>query len=674
MGEAVKPIVIAPIEEEETPYLSQMPAPDIHHKVSNNLSSARNNNKNIPGPPYPWQQYPVDWTVPGLPAPYGHQPYPMNPHVFFPPYSHFHRHPGMPPPPPPLFNKDQQSAMNNNPFMADAIQDSSPRRLLQYCQSLQPQHLFDNNNNTGHQQYLNKTRDFSPRHQASLPKLPIFNSSSSSPPDLIEQLRNLDNGAGDTFGYPNKSVYNVPITDRQLTNVIKEKFSNGTDSRKSFPSGMVQRNSQQQMFQPDFVMGRECVSNGHLHRKPDCVQFTEIDGVNLPCVMRSGYTFVSVRLVERKFLIHFPQTYPEEIKQHPPLKSLPLLQEEIDELDQINKNSNYEFGRCSFRNDLIVSLEEFKRFYFSVKSVFAKHKNKGSSSSALERILRETREKQSNSKVEQNETNTCATVSGGWLQINNTVVPYVIRSCGRCVPICVIKYAAGLNLTDGDDFPPTEQECWYLNKICEDAGLHVSFHTGSNLKMLSSIIHTSDKRLVMTELPSVDPFMHASYNARFDRDKAVLKARPPDILQSPASQIQSKSPSSSVSSNKSNCYLQIESCEAQNHTSEQNQTSSAKRDNPKLLGGCKDNANKYLQVDMFSSKRLETSNTVKKSPASVDKNQSGSRKALYDHFVKKYSKGGKDLQNSTHTAVTVSPKMFNTTNGSDRQSSPMVRV
>ena len=229
--------------------------------------------------------------------------------------------------------------------------------------------------------------------------------------------------------------------------------------------------------------------------------WTQVDGVDIPFLLRDEKKYLAVRMVEMKLLSKYPSTYPDELKSRPPLMSHYITDNEAKILNEINKHHCAgEYGQHLFvTQDLIVKMTDFEDFYNIVKKHFPPS------------ILAQLPSAQSSEKK----------VDGGWLQMNNTVVPYVFRSKARYVPLSVIRYAAGL-LTDirvdGDN--PRESECNYLNESCKTAGVEFNFVRTTKLVMLDLVQRLCGNTLSIAELPKDDPFSQAEYQGTLDDDKA----------------------------------------------------------------------------------------------------------------------------------------------------------
>lgn len=213
--------------------------------------------------------------------------------------------------------------------------------------------------------------------------------------------------------------------------------------------------------------------------------WTSIDNVNVPYILRADKQFVSVRIVEMKLLNRYPNSYPDDLGKHAPLTSFFITPNEAKLLNEINlQHCGGEYGKKEFTSkELIVQLSDFIRFYDLVKKTFP-------DAAAARREAIET---------------------AGWLQIKNTVTPYITRSDGKYVPLSVIQYAAGLLTNERvSGLQPTKRECELLNEACKTAGVEFVFSDATTRFInISDILKLSP--VDITELPSSNPLKHAAY-------------------------------------------------------------------------------------------------------------------------------------------------------------------
>lgn len=240
----------------------------------------------------------------------------------------------------------------------------------------------------------------------------------------------------------------------------------------------------------------------------------DIDGIPFPYLIRNHKTYLSVKMIEEKLLSKYPSLLPQELKERPPLISHYITEEEAALLNNINATHLHsEYGQEPFQaqRDLIVSVMDFEQFYAAVKRTFPQ--------STVDQL--------------RSAGGRCL---GGWLQVNNTVVPYVVRDQRqKMLPLCVIRYAAEL-LRDpsitGEE--PTPLECIYLNEICSKAGLTFIFDASSALISETLLYAHAFPGLVVLELPPDDPFGSAQY-----QESSGSVPHSPAALSNPISPVES---------------------------------------------------------------------------------------------------------------------------------------
>ena len=189
----------------------------------------------------------------------------------------------------------------------------------------------------------------------------------------------------------------------------------------------------------------------------DKFSWVTVDSLTVPCLVRDGLKFVAVRMMESKLLARYPSQSAQELHTMPPLASFYMSKEEAEVLTTVNTDHcAKQFGEEAFtEHDLIVKLNDFREFYAAVKKLF--------SGKLLE--------------------------NGGWCQINNTLVPYIIRRKGeKFVPLNVVRYAAGLlNNTKVAYVYPTQEECFLLNEKCQSATMNFVFTISTKLVSLEKV-------------------------------------------------------------------------------------------------------------------------------------------------------------------------------------------
>lgn len=222
--------------------------------------------------------------------------------------------------------------------------------------------------------------------------------------------------------------------------------------------------------------------------------WTTIDGVNVPYIFRKDRKFMSVRVVEQKLLSRYPNSYPDELGKHQPLTSYFITTHEAKLLNEINMvHCGGEFGQKEFNTkDLIVLLEDFSEFHNLVKKTFPEH------------IVNTPPQHQINQAlVQESQSQGC-----GWIQVNNTVTPYIYKNKDKYVPLSVMRYAASLNVP-AQGILPEPEECNLLNKACKEVGFNFSFSKTTRVVALNEVMKHFP--ITVIDLPSDNPLEYAQY-------------------------------------------------------------------------------------------------------------------------------------------------------------------
>ena len=258
-----------------------------------------------------------------------------------------------------------------------------------------------------------------------------------------------------------------------------------------------------------------------------------IGNINIPYILRGEEHYLSVRMVEKKLLSKYPSKYPEEISNRPPLASEFITAAEATLLNEINRDHcQHGFGHDLFTtDDIIVKVQEFKDFFTIVQKHFGNIPQllePAKIPSQLEpgNIPKQSYPDKIPSPLEPGEVIKKKPVvrrsTGGWLQVNNTIIPFVYRGQTQLkfVPLSVVKYAAGLlTETNVDGYELSENECVFLTNICTEAGLTFNF-TRPTKALPIGLICQMCKNVEVKELPEGDPFKHAEHS----EDKVVASA------------------------------------------------------------------------------------------------------------------------------------------------------
>ena len=211
------------------------------------------------------------------------------------------------------------------------------------------------------------------------------------------------------------------------------------------------------------------------------VGWTTIEGVLVPYLSRGTTKYVSVKMVENKMLSKYPSIDLDDMKDAGPIYSYYVTDDEAKLLTEINaKCYKHAFGTDPFTvQDLIVSLGDFQNFYKNIRRHFEHlEKEKQAKEAVAKEALARQKTAQEKRQADQRSKSRKQAVGGNWIQINNTVCPYIQRGDLKLVPISVIRFAARLLL--GKDYSAhkvaiTPIEIQTLNMLCKNAGVNFLF-------------------------------------------------------------------------------------------------------------------------------------------------------------------------------------------------------
>jgi hypothetical protein len=185
--------------------------------------------------------------------------------------------------------------------------------------------------------------------------------------------------------------------------------------------------------------------------------WTNFDAVGLPYVIRNeGTMLIAVRLIEKYILCHYPNTYPKEIANKPPLVSYLLTRSEAELLTQLCHDglNSPEIFKPS---DPAVQLLEFQEFFTIVKAAYPHIRI--SYKRPLEPFI-----------------------DHGWILVKDSMVPYVIRFKTCLLPLNVLRGAPQVLIDiQVETVPASMGEVDCLNKLCKKVGLVFIFHKNTGL-------------------------------------------------------------------------------------------------------------------------------------------------------------------------------------------------
>ena len=227
----------------------------------------------------------------------------------------------------------------------------------------------------------------------------------------------------------------------------------------------------------------------------------------LPYVVRgTGQRLLPLCVVEKTFLAAYPGPYPEKELGRAPMMGFYLTTEEVRLLNRfVNQTYTQRYSLCRFSlKDMLVAVPDFIDFYHRVSTMVP----------------------YTPTVVKTPLTDDQPSVTGGWSQVNNTIVPYVLRNRVKMVPLSVVRYASGLlNEVEVPSLDANKDECEYLNGVCSEVGLDFKFEGDTKMIELFLVPTLSNQRVSINELPKKDPLQHARFvNRNTDRRSVFVAA------------------------------------------------------------------------------------------------------------------------------------------------------
>ena len=225
----------------------------------------------------------------------------------------------------------------------------------------------------------------------------------------------------------------------------------------------------------------------------DCL-WTTIENVPIPYLNNGGKKFVPVKILEDKILRKYSHLVNENFTM-PHVTSHPIMEIEAYFLNSAGAGQ-YTFSHT----DLVVDLDEFLCFFRELSKFCA------------EQIS--------------------GRVTGGWVQINNAVIPYVVKNAKRMAPLSIVQNAAGLLVNDIVHVHfPNDKERTYLNDLCKSAGLVFNFISTTSLFDLLILTTMKSNRPTILDLLTENPFSAAQYINVEDVSSRGLNAIVPNDVQ-----------------------------------------------------------------------------------------------------------------------------------------------
>ena len=220
----------------------------------------------------------------------------------------------------------------------------------------------------------------------------------------------------------------------------------------------------------------------------DLVKWSRLSGVLVPCLIRSGEAYVSVRIVEKKLLTSYPDVSSVNGEPWPRLASQYITVSEADLLNALCRT------HCHYKlideplttKDIIVRLTEFESFLAAVEGYFGTLHTPDVTTDLYEKPV-------------------SPQISGGWIKLNSSMIPYIWRHQTKFVPLGMVRYSTGL-LTHADisGFELMPAECEYLRTICAEAGFSFTFTVQrTRLVALPLVYQLSKHPVSLKTIPSV---------------------------------------------------------------------------------------------------------------------------------------------------------------------------
>ncbi|XP_052098067.1 uncharacterized protein LOC127732899 isoform X2 [Mytilus californianus] len=217
--------------------------------------------------------------------------------------------------------------------------------------------------------------------------------------------------------------------------------------------------------------------------------WTLIDKVYIPYIFRAdNKRYVCVRLLEQKLLKKYPNFFPKELANREPLTSSFIKPNEcrvFNQLYQMQSKGKLEIPLFN-QEDVVVLLSEFMGFYSVVQKTYPDCCHLPCDSNKRKR----------------------RSIKSGWVQINNTIIPYVCRSEIKFLPLAVLTHAASISVPS-EGVPPTDNECDELNRRCSAEGFKFTFKPSTRIVSIKEIQNFCDVQVY--DLPEKDPLNHAQY-------------------------------------------------------------------------------------------------------------------------------------------------------------------
>ena len=206
-------------------------------------------------------------------------------------------------------------------------------------------------------------------------------------------------------------------------------------------------------------------------------------GTKIPYICRNRKMYVAVRHVDH-LLSRLSIKYRQLIAQQSPIPIFHVIPSEIVFFNQLDQSLvPLDCARHFTKRDTILKLSDFHKFLQKLHGQLVKQEQARRMSSQ---------------------------VTGGWIQIDNTVSPYIRRNFMKYVPLSIVRFAAGLLEglhVSGEEL--VKEECDFLCKSCEQSQLNFHFPPSTKVISLRQLSDLTGGKIHLRELPAKNPFHYA---------------------------------------------------------------------------------------------------------------------------------------------------------------------
>lgn len=234
----------------------------------------------------------------------------------------------------------------------------------------------------------------------------------------------------------------------------------------------TEESSKRAVVMTNFNLEQNCTHARYEEQKNNTIfSWVRIEGHNIPAIKYLDQLYVAVKITEKTILSFFPNVFPEEIRHKPPLQTGVLQSHHVLCLNELNKKFN--LGYETFEtSDTMVLLADFINFYKIIKRHYPNCVKK------IQRCAVKKPEKES-----------------GWLQINKTLVPFILHGLSEFVPVDVLSNAAKLHTPPNLTTLLPQDKIFMLNNMCSSMQKLVHFTSQSKFVPLHFVEDTHKEKI-----------------------------------------------------------------------------------------------------------------------------------------------------------------------------------